>query len=128
MTSTGDGQQRHILVADDEEPVRLVSQRMLERKDFRVTAAKDGDQVVAHVREQPDAFDLVLLDVTMPGLSCEETVIQIKEAAPELPVVLCSGLTGEETELQGTRERVQGFLRKPFRYQELLDAIEHALR
>ena len=127
MTSTGVEQGRHILVADDEEPVRLVSRRMLERRGFRVTATHDGREVVEYVRRRPESYDLVLLDVTMPGQSCGETVEQLKTAAPNLPIVLCSGLTGEESELKETRDRVQGFLRKPFRYQELLEAIENAL-
>ncbi|MEM6703626.1 MAG: response regulator [Acidobacteriota bacterium] len=119
------GTGRRILVADDEESVRFVAQRILERSGFDVTLAADGPETVTAVQSS-GPFDLLLLDVNMPGMSCEETVTAALDAAPELPIVLCSGLTGEEAELRTARSLTRGFLQKPFRFQELLDAIESA--
>lgn len=117
---------RRILVADDEQSVRFVAQRILERSGFDVTMAADGPETIAAVKDSAP-FDLLLLDVNMPGMGCEETMRAALDAAPSLPIVLCSGLTGEEAELQQARSLAHGFLQKPFRFQELLDAIESAV-
>lgn len=116
---------KRILVADDEESVRFVAQRILERSGYDVTMAADGPETIAAVKDS-GPFDLLLLDVNMPGLGCEETVSAALDAAPSLPIVLCSGMTGDEAELQSARSLAKGFLQKPFRFQELLDAIEAA--
>lgn len=117
---------KRILVADDEESVRFVTQRILQRSEFDVEMAEDGPSTLTAVQDS-GPFDLVLLDVNMPGMSCNDTVGAVRAAAPTLPIVLCSGLTGEEAELREARTQTQGFLQKPFRFQELLDAIESAL-
>ena len=89
----------HILVVDDEEPVRDVLCEYLESQGFGVEAAPDGETALG--RHRPD---LVLLDVRMPGLDGVEVLRRIRHAAPHVPVIMVTanesvGLAREMLEL-----------------------------
>ncbi len=117
---------RRALIADDEPSVQFVTQRMLEKNGFEVETAGDGAEAVQRLQDS-GPFDLLLLDVSMPGQTCRQTLEAARSIAPEQVIVLCSGFSGAEDEVQGAQQHVQGFLQKPFRYQELLDVIADVL-
>ncbi len=81
-----------LLVVDDDEANRDMLSRRLERKGFAVTVAEDGTRAIELVRERP--FDLVLLDVLMPGLSGLDVLRELRLAYPatELPVIMATAL------------------------------------
>jgi two-component system, cell cycle sensor histidine kinase and response regulator CckA len=117
-----------VLVVDDEEAVRAVTRAVLEREGAMVEEAADGEAAVELLARDPDAIDLVLLDVTMPGMSGFETLDALRLLNEDLPVVMISGYMepGVSLEARGT-ERVR-FLHKPFRIDGLLENIAKALR
>ena len=82
-----------LLVVDDDEANRDMLSRRLERKGFSVTVAEDGSRAIELVRERP--FDLVLLDVLMPGLSGLEVLRELRQEHPatELPVIMATALS-----------------------------------
>jgi PAS domain S-box-containing protein len=99
-----------ILIVDDEEMVLNVEQELLTSVGYQVTVATTPGEALTRFREQPDAFDLVVTDMTMPGMTGMELARKIMAIRPEIPVILCTGfsdLTNEESaKLQGIREYI----------------------
>ena len=86
-----------ILVVDDEEIVRLVAEGALESQGYEVLTAPDGATGLQHFESPDHGIDLVVLDLTMPGLSGEETLAEIRRRDTEIPVVIISGYSAEDT-------------------------------
>jgi signal transduction histidine kinase len=80
-----------ILFADDEDQVRDVGRRILERLGFSVVCARDGSEAVAAFAESPDLFERVILDLSMPGMDGIETWAELRRIKPDVSVVICSG-------------------------------------
>jgi PAS domain S-box-containing protein len=112
-----------ILVVDDESVSLEVTQRMLQRLGFEVVGASGGREAVARVREEGSTIDAVVLDLTMPDLSGEETLQELRKLRPRLPVLLYSGYSAHEA-AGLCQPGLTTFLQKPFR----LDLLGAALR
>jgi CheY-like chemotaxis protein len=116
-----------VLVIDDEDGVRQVSQRILETHGFSVLAASDGDEGLTLFRERGSEIRLVLVDKTMPGRDGFEVASELLRLRPLLPVVLTSGYDESGSLDRGAAGRLAGFLQKPFLPTELVRAIRDAL-
>jgi signal transduction histidine kinase/ligand-binding sensor domain-containing protein/CheY-like chemotaxis protein len=117
-----------ILVAEDEEAVRLLATRILQKAGYTVLSARDGEEAVALFREHNDSVDLLLMDVIMPRLSGPEAVKQIRELAPDVPTLYASGYGGEFLKADGRLDIDGEILQKPYQPSELLDRISGFLR
>lgn len=117
-----------VLVIDDEEGVRAVTTRMLERAGYRVLAAADGPTGLYHYATQQEKIACVLLDLTMPVMSGQQVFQALRERDPAIPVVLMSGYAAEEATSRVGAAGLAGFLAKPFRPADLRDAIARAVR
>ena len=82
-----------ILLIDDEKPIVRMEQRMLERLGYRVTAYTESIAALDAVKANPDWFDLVFTDMTMPQMTGLVLAKEIKKVRPDIPIVLCSGLS-----------------------------------
>jgi two-component system, cell cycle sensor histidine kinase and response regulator CckA len=116
-----------VLVIDDDETVRVVARRLLERRGFRVAVAVDGLDGLAQFSEAPGDFALVLLDLTMPKLGGVETMAALQELAPDVRVLLTSGYREREVATRFAGMEPAGFVQKPFRAEELYSAVTRAL-
>ncbi|RMF81096.1 MAG: response regulator, partial [Nitrospirae bacterium] len=116
-----------ILVVDDEPLIRMVAERFLERAGFRVVAAENGEQALDLLRREGQRIDLVLLDLTMPGMRGPQVVAALRAFLPDLPVVITSGYSEQSVTQATWAHEVQGFLAKPFDRKSLLAAIARAL-
>jgi two-component system cell cycle sensor histidine kinase/response regulator CckA len=114
-----------ILVAEDDPAVRAIAVRILRRGAYHVTAVESGAAACDIAREQE--FDLVLLDVVTPGLSCRQVVDRLRAMRPALPIVLASGYAAGENLAELTREAEIEFLRKPYDPDGLLRTIRRIL-
>jgi CheY-like chemotaxis protein len=99
---------------------------MLEQCGFAVVTAEDGVEAIERLREQPSAIDAVILDMTMPRLSGEDTYRGLLEVRRDLPVIVASGYSEQDTIDRFGSPRPAGFLKKPYRMGELKLAIERA--
>ncbi|MEM8932875.1 MAG: response regulator [Acidobacteriota bacterium] len=118
-----------LLVIDDEEMIRLLASRILEKEGFRVMVARDGFEGIARFREESDQIVGVLLDLTMPNMDGVETFHELRRLAPELTVVMMSGFSEDDVLADGG-ERLQGlagFIKKPFQASALRSKIRAAL-
>ena len=103
-----------LLLVDDEESVRTVCRRMLERMGFSVVTAADGMQGLQTFREKPGDFRAVMLDVTMPVMNGDEACREMKKLRPDIPVILASGYTEQDAIRRFTQTHVSAFIQKPF--------------
>jgi DNA-binding response OmpR family regulator/C4-dicarboxylate-specific signal transduction histidine kinase len=107
------------LVVDDEEAVRGVARHLLERSGFSIVEAATGEEALAICAAQRNALRIVLLDLTMPGMSGEATLAELRRRWPSLPVIVSSGFMRDDScGIDGVP-----FLPKPYRPAELVDII-----
>jgi len=104
---------RSILLIDDEPAVRLVTGRMLSELGHQVVTADSGARGLQLLKEQPEAVDLVILDLTMADQSGEQTFEQLRLVRDNLPVVISSGFQAEDASMLLKKAHVVGFLEKP---------------
>jgi two-component system, cell cycle sensor histidine kinase and response regulator CckA len=117
----------HVLLVEDEEAVRLVTQRILNSAGYTVTAADDGQKAVDLVTRSPREFDLVLLDMTMPNMDGEEAFKQMRKINPDLRVLVMSGYSEQETLRRFEGEKATSFLSKPFTRASLMEKVQGML-
>jgi DNA-binding response OmpR family regulator len=117
-----------ILVIEDEDEVRGMLQRVLERAGYEVAVAPDGDEGIRLFRENP--ADLIITDMIMPKKGGMETILDLRSEYPDVKIVAMSG--GGRLGPEPYLEIAEGFgavriFSKPFRIEELLLAIQRLL-
>jgi PAS domain S-box-containing protein len=118
-----------VLVVEDEPIVCAVAQALLSRSGYTVLTAPDGTSALNVLREHPATIDLILLDMTMPGMTTDEIVQGIRALDPKVPILLNSGYTSNDTVKRMLAEgTVQGFLPKPYELEELLSTIDQLMK
>ena len=100
---------------------------MLESRGFRVFAAADGPDGIEIFKRDPHAIDVVLLDLTMPGMDGGEVFTALRRIRQDLKVVLCSGFSVEGKARQIMNQGACAFIQKPFDIQSLLKTISGVL-
>ncbi len=119
------GGSERVLVADDDPSVRSVVRRLLTRAGYDVTVVPDGAEALRVIALED--FDLVLLDVVMPGSPCAETVERVRALRPRTRVVLASGYTADANLSALLRHRSIRLLPKPYDPDGLLRALRAEL-
>ncbi len=117
-----------ILVVDDEPTVRATARTALTRSGFDVLLAEDGRVALDLYRKRADEISLVLLDLTMPEMSGEETFAQLRTIKPDVKVVLSSGYSEREAARSFRDSDLAGFLQKPYTGTELSEKVGAALK
>lgn len=116
-----------VLVVDDHDATRQTIARMLEAGGFTVRQASSGTEALQRLATERDEIDLVLSDVTMPGMSGIDLSYQIRERYPSVPVAIVSGDVSElERSIIGRAD--VPFIKKPFHAESLYSAIREAMR
>ncbi len=116
-----------ILIADDDIAVLSTLSRMCRRLGFTVHAVADGREAVDLFAEHAEQIVAVLLDYEMPGMSCEQTVQQLRKTRPDVPIVLSSGYAEEDTISHFTGTGSVEFIQKPYELEKLSQAIQAIL-
>jgi two-component system cell cycle sensor histidine kinase/response regulator CckA len=116
-----------VLVVEDDHAVRLLICKILEKHNYAVIEAEEGEDalMVAHLNE--GRVDVLISDVVMPGISGPDLVRQFAPIHPETKFLLISGLSAEKIEAASSFPRGIEFLKKPFNQKELLEHIQHLL-
>jgi PAS domain S-box-containing protein len=116
-----------ILVVEDEDLLRLAVSKALTKRGFSVLEACDGSAGMELIRRHKNDIDVVLLDVTLPGLSSREIFEEAERIRPELKVILTSAYGKETVAGSFAGLPVERFIRKPFQLAELVAALQDAL-
>lgn len=119
-------ERRNALVVDDQDVVRHAVVRMVERLGYSAIAAASGEEAIELVRQRGDDLHLVLLDVSLTGMSGIQTHAVLRQAAVTLPIVLMSGYTTLDVLTPATDSRTY-FLPKPFTVTDLRDALANIM-
>ena len=109
-----------ILVIDDEEVVRLLTKRILEKAGFKVLLACDGREGVEIFRVSHKKIIAVILDMTMPYFGGEEVFDEMQRIKHDIPTILSSGYSEEETAERFKGRGLAGFIQKPYRPADLV--------
>ncbi|MEK9671323.1 MAG: response regulator [Rhodospirillaceae bacterium] len=117
----------HILVAEDDPTTRMILRNMLEKAEFAVTTANDGTEAVAALRN--GAFDLVLLDIQMPGMNGIDVARHVRRAAggAKIPVIAVTSETEDDQVDAMLAVGFDGIMGKPVRRDDLIRVILAAL-
>lgn len=116
-----------ILVVEDEAVLRGAVSKMLRKNGFSVLEAMDGSSALELVRAHYHSIDVMLLDITLPGVSSTEVFEHAKRLRPTLKVILTSAYGREAVDASFAGLRGERFIRKPFRFVELMGQLQEAL-
>jgi len=117
------GEEGHVLVVDDDKTVRNLEGIRLSRLGYNVTTKVNAEQALDAVEEDPDAFDIVLIDYHMPEMNGLELTHALRETGYEMPVVLMTGFTAQVSEAKARVVGVDRLLKKPVERNELGDVL-----
>jgi len=112
-----------VLLVDDEESIRALGRKMLERLGFNVITAADGREGLDVFREQHANLACVILDLTMPKMSGEEALREMKLIRPDACIVLASGYSKDELSDRFAVRGVAGFIQKPYSTETLRNVL-----
>lgn len=116
-----------VLVVDDDPGVLQMMKFLLRRLSLDSLEAASGEEALALYREKPAAFAVVLLDVTMPGLSGEDTARQLRALGSRHKIILMSGYGASEAERRCAEIGADDFLQKPFHLTDLAEVMARHL-
>jgi CheY-like chemotaxis protein len=116
-----------VLVIDDEEVVRNVTKRMLARLGYTPLLAQDGPDGIEQYQAHKEEVVCVLLDMTMPKMSGEETLGHLKDLNPSVRVLLMSGYSEQEAGNRFNGKGVAAFMQKPYTPQDLQEKLTEIL-
>ena len=114
-----------VLIIDDSEGVRDSLRRTLERSGHEVATAEDGKEAMKHIKESVP--DVVITDVFMPEMDGFEVILAIRQRFSQLPIIVMTGSPDPVYRKAGVQLGAVLSLSKPFKAEELLASIDHAL-
>lgn len=118
---------QRVLLIDDEKIVRHTARRLIESLGYSVEEAGDGEEGVERFRQEADQFDVIVLDMIMPKLNGEDAFAQLRNIRRDIPIVLCSGYSLDESVARLRKQGLAGHLTKPFRRKQLGEALLQAI-
>lgn len=116
-----------ILLAEDEDPVRMLAHRVLEKYGYRVLAAADGDAAIAIAQRCPDRIHLLVTDLVMPEMNGRELFARLSQLRDDLKVLYMSGYTQNAVAQARNLESGTPFVQKPFVPETLASAVRKIL-
>jgi PAS domain S-box-containing protein len=125
VTAAGSG--ACILFVDDEPPIAKLGKQLLELLGYQAEACTDPLEALALFKDNPDRFDLVITDLTMPGMKGDRLAGELIKIRPDTPVILCSGFSVHMSEDEAEAAGIKAFVVKPFLKQDLAAVIHKVL-
>lgn len=113
-----------VLLTDDEERFLLSTARILIRRGYIASTARNGKEAIASIKKEK--VDVVVLDIRMPELDGIETLKELKRIDPEVEVILLTGHASVDTAVEGMKLGAREFLIKPCDTEDLTDKIDRA--
>jgi PAS domain S-box-containing protein len=116
-----------VLVVDDEDEMRSVVAKALERAGLRTLQARDGREALNLYQEHLDRIRLIIMDLTMPNMDGEEACRELQRGGASVPILLSSGFNETEALKRFDGMRLAGFLQKPFGMGVLVERVQKLL-
>jgi two-component system cell cycle sensor histidine kinase/response regulator CckA len=118
---------RRILVAEDEELILRVFEAILSKSGFEVLSAENGNRAVSLFDEAPESIDLVITDLSLPGLSGEALAAHVRNRRPDMRLIFSTGNITETPQRVVDAFKGAMFLPKPFGFEDLTTMVSQAL-
>ncbi len=116
-----------VLFVDDEQALVDVGRQILEKLGYRVTTRNNSKEALTLFRSQPEMFDLVITDQTMPNMTGEELAKELISLRPDIPVIICTGFSAKVNEEKVCKMGIKALLMKPLIMQEMAETIRNVL-
>ena len=113
-----------VLIVDDEEKFSNPLAERLRLRDYEVTTSQSGEDAITQVKKYN--YDVVILDVLMPGMDGIETLREIKKIKPLTEIIMLTGHATVETAIEGMKQGAMDFLMKPCETEDLVSKIQKA--
>ena len=126
IRQTSDG--NHVLVIDDEVAVNNNIRKILSKKGYQVDQAMTKDEAIRKIADSAHKYELVLLDLKIPGVHGLELLSAIRDARPETMVIIITGYASIETAVETARLGAVEYLSKPFTPDELRSVTDQAIQ
>jgi len=123
--STADWNEKTVLIVDDEDLMRRAIRTKLTREGYTCFEACCANEALSKLEERP--FDLVILDIKMPGRSGSDLLPEIRKEYPDTAVIMATAVIDARTIIQCMKDGAHDFIPKPFEFQELLLAVGNSL-
>lgn len=117
-----------ILFVDDEEMLAVMGGSILENLGYTVTVKMSSNEALETFKAAPQAFDVVMTDQSMPGMSGVELSIQLLKIRPDIPIILCTGYSKKITEKEALSFGIKKYMTKPFSTKRLAQCIRDVMR
>lgn len=118
------GGEEKILVVDDEEPIARMLRQMLERFGYAVTVRTSSTEALQLFRDNPERFDLVITDMTMPGMTGDRLAMELRNIRPDIRIIICTGFSEKINEDIAKSIGIDGYVFKPVLQNELVGMIK----
>jgi PAS domain S-box-containing protein len=121
------GHNEGVLVVDDEEPIRKLAQRALERYGYHVLLASDGVEALSIYKLRRNEIDVVITDMVMPNMDGLATITALRSINPEIKIVGSSGMTSEGGVAKAMNAGIKHFVPKPYSAETMLNTLHEVL-
>ena len=116
-----------ILFVDDEQALVKMGKQLLEFLGYKVTTSTSSIEALELFKVQPDKFDLVITDLTMPNMTGDELAQKLMAIRPDIPVILCTGFSTKMTAEKTKKMGIRAFVLKPVIKQDIAETIRKVL-
>ena len=116
-----------VLLVDDEESIVKLNAQILERLGYRVTTRTNSIEALELFRSKPEAFDLVITDMTMPGMTGDKLASELLRIKPRIPIILCTGHNKRISYEKAAAIGIKAFCMKPLSRAELATMVRQVL-
>lgn len=116
-----------ILFVDDEDSLVRLATQLLEKSGYRVVGHNNPLEALEQFKTDPDQFDLVITDMTMPHMTGHQLVRAIKVIQPHIPIIMCTGYSEKISSEKAQMIGIKAFLRKPLSYSDLTKNVRRAI-
>ena len=116
-----------LLIVDDEEQIVVMEKEMFTQIGYAVTACLTPEQALETFRKSPDAFDLVITDMTMPKMTGDKLALELLRTRPDIPIILCTGFSERINEEAAKAIGIREYVMKPIVLTEFSETIRKVL-
>lgn len=122
------GKSEHILFIDDEISITKLEKRMFEQMNYKVTTANSSLKALELFRSDPDIFDAVVTDMTMPEMTGDKLAQEMMKIRPDIPIILCSGFHKHISSNDMKKKGIHFFCKKPVTKKDLTMTVRNAIK
>ncbi len=121
------GGTERILLIDDEPAITRISLRNLKNLGYSVTAKTGSPEALALFKSRPEYFDLVISDMTMPGLTGDKLAVELMKIRPDIPIIINTGYSKKFSEEEASKLGIKALIYKPIMRAELAKTVRKVL-